>query len=151
MTVQPLGDSELSSARAIEACCFNDPWSIDLWLRYLTDSFVLVDKGQLLAYAQCSTVLDEAELLRIAVHPDVQGGGYGKKLLMHLGEVLADKGVHRLMLEVRESNFIAIALYKSCGMQRDGCRPGYYETSMTDQRENALLFSLNLSVKEQIE
>lgn len=146
MTVQHLSAEWIDQARVIESHCFNDPWSTSLWNRYLQQSYVLAEKDQLYAYAQCSVVLDEAELLRIAVAPEQRQKGYGKTLFVEICQQLQRQNVSRLMLEVRASNHAAIKLYQACGMHQDGCRPHYYETHLADQREDALLFSLDLSV-----
>lgn len=144
MNVQALTHEWIDQARLIEAVCFDDPWSVPLWHRYLQQSFVLVDGVHLCAYVQCSIVLDEVELLRIAVAPDQRQKGQGKALFLAICQQFRRQHLARLLLEVRASNDAAIKLYQACGMHQDGCRPRYYETHIADQRESALLFSLDL-------
>jgi ribosomal-protein-alanine N-acetyltransferase len=71
-------------------------------------------------------VLDEAEILTIAVSARAQGGGLGRALLHdHMGR-LAAFGVRRLFLEVDEGNAPARALYEGSGFEEVGRRNAYY-------------------------
>jgi len=76
-------------------------------------------------FALTRTVLDEAELLLIAVRPDARRTGVGAALLR---AVIADAqavGAVRLHLEVRAGN-PAATLYQRHGFARIGVRAGYY-------------------------
>ncbi len=70
--------------------------------------------------------LDEAELLLIAVRPEVRGTGLGHQLM---GDLLAQArmlGVTKLFLEVREGNSAALSLYQRSGFETVGRRARYY-------------------------
>ena len=136
---------DIDTIMAIEAKAHRYPWSEKIMLRYLRkpDSvWVMEVAGEHLAHAVVTTAADEAELLMISVLPDAQGRGLGKELLSYLTEVLKEKGVSSLFLEVRESNQPAIALYDSLEFNEIGRRPGYYPHP--DGREDALIYSLEL-------
>ncbi|MGB0411278.1 MAG: GNAT family N-acetyltransferase [Pikeienuella sp.] len=79
-----------------------------------------VDHGFLLM----RPVLDEAEVLTIAIDPMAQGRGYGRMLLVG---GLAIVGAREAFLEVAADNRAAIALYRSTGFEEIGRRKGYYE------------------------
>jgi ribosomal-protein-alanine N-acetyltransferase len=72
-----------------------------------------------------SRVLDEAELLNVAVSPSAQGRGYGALLVEHFIDLNRGAAV-RLLLEVRASNRRATDLYQRHGFTRQGVRKGYY-------------------------
>ncbi|QEW07727.1 ribosomal protein S18-alanine N-acetyltransferase [Nitrincola iocasae] len=150
MTLQPLTQAWLDQARALELRCFDDSWSESLWQLYLPHacSYLLSDDDSLLGFALCQRVLDEAELLRIAVMPECRQQGLGRILLQQTLERLSGQGVTRLLLEVRASNVAAIALYQCCGLQQDAIRKGYYETAIAGVREDAYLFSRRLGSHE---
>ena len=76
------------------------------------------------------TVLDEAEVLTIAVDPSDQGQGVGRALLAHGLEAHQNKTV---FLEVAADNKAALTLYSSCGFEEVGRRKGYYRRS--DERD----------------
>ena len=92
-----------------------------------------------LAYSQ---VLDEASIQDVAIDPQCQGAGLGKRLLQASLEDMRSHGAAICLLEVRASNTAAIALYRSCGFQLDGERRNYYPAEQG--RENALLMSRQL-------
>ncbi len=145
MIVKQLEFHDLDDAYIIEASSFTDPWSESLWVGFLPLSYGVFEAGQLLGYAQCSRVLDEAELLRMAVLPSHRAQGVGVQLLQAVCAKLATCGVAKLMLEVRQSNLAAIALYRSCGFVIEGQRQNYYEVEGSAQGESALLMSKSLT------
>ena len=87
-------------------------------------------------------VLDEMTLHNICVHPDHQGKGLGKQLLLHFIDAAKTLGAVQLWLEVRESNQSAIALYEQQGFCVAGTRRNYYPAK--NGREDALLMGLSL-------
>ena len=100
-------------------------------------------QGEILAFAICQQVLDEATLFNIAVHPKAQGKGIGKQLLSGLIEQLRCRDVLTLWLEVRASNQVAIQLYQSLGFNEVTVRKRYYPTP-DGGREDAIVMALYL-------
>lgn len=88
-------------------------------------------------------VLDEAELLLLAVKPEMRGGGLGGKLLEMFESDAANHGQTRLFLEMREGN-PAEFLYRKFGFTQIGRRPKYY-TGAGGTRLDALTFEKLLS------
>ena len=130
----------------IETLCFSDPWSeksvaselgnrLSLWL-------VAMDGDTVAGYVGSQSVLDEADMMNVAVHPDYRRQGIGRELVLALAEALQKKGIRGLMLEVRQSNAPAIALYEQLGFQQVGMRPNYYR----NPKENALILRKELSL-----
>jgi len=72
------------------------------------------------------TVLDEAELLTLAVDPARRRQGLGRGLVLRFGAAAIQRGAARGYLEVAADNAAAIALYRSAGWQESGRRKGYY-------------------------
>ena len=83
-------------------------------------------------------VLDEAEILNLAVAPASRRGGEGRRLVLRLLEDFRAKGVSRVFLEVRESNKVAIAFYERLGFGAVGERKDYYQ----HPREGALVMEV---------
>ena len=54
----------------------------------------------------------EAQIRFMAIHPDHQGQGLGKKLLLYLEEKARQQGATFMTLQAREN---AVPFYKSCG------------------------------------
>ena len=89
--------------------------------------FLLSWEGQdLSGFIYGRRVLDEGEVLNLAVSADFRRRGIGASLVTTLCAVFGRDGVHRVFLEVRASNRPAVELYNDLGFQRVGERPGYY-------------------------
>ena len=80
-------------------------------------------------FAISRIVLDEAELLSIALDPEVRGRGYSTTLLKRHAERVRRAGAESLFLEVAADNAPALALYRGLGMVEIGRRKGYYPAS----------------------
>lgn len=93
-----------------------------------TSGLAAVDDGtgDLLGFVLSRIVLDEAEVLTIAVASGSRRRGVAAMLIeSHLSD-LAMERVRRLFLEVEEGNNGALALYKKFGFVEMGRREGYY-------------------------
>lgn len=77
-------------------------------------------------------VLDEAEILNIAVHPDFRRRGVGSELLSLALKDASNRGVIKAYLEVRASNGPAIEFYKRHGFNESGRRVHYYASPPGD-------------------
>ncbi len=146
----------MSIISQIEACDFDRlyeieqqahlvPWSLGTLKnnqgeRYL--NLKLIENNQIIGFAICQTVLDEATLFNIAILPTYQGCGFGKLLLGKLIFQLKEKGVQTLWLEVRESN-PARFLYEKIGFNEVDIRKNYYPKP-SGGRENAVVMACYL-------
>lgn len=99
--------------------------------------------GDLFGFALGRVVLDEAELLTLAVDPTLQGQGYGRNTLAAFETSAAERGAKLAFLEVAVSNQAARRLYGSAGWVETGTRPAYYKVS--GERHDALLMSKTLT------
>ncbi|PRM45451.1 ribosomal-protein-alanine N-acetyltransferase [Haemophilus influenzae] len=121
------------------------PWSLGTLKnnqgeRYL--NLKLIENNQIIGFAICQTVLDEATLFNIAILPNYQGCGFGKLLLGELIFQLKERGVQTLWLEVRESN-PARFLYEKIGFNEVDIRKSYYPKP-SGGRENAVVMACYL-------
>jgi [ribosomal protein S18]-alanine N-acetyltransferase len=83
----------------------------------------LDDRG---GFILARAVLDEAEILTLAVHPEVRRQGIGRDLLVRALAEAARRGARAAFLEVAASNAGARALYAASGFTVVGRRRGYY-------------------------
>ncbi|WP_338243945.1 GNAT family N-acetyltransferase [Aurantiacibacter hainanensis] len=84
-----------------------------------------VDPDRATGFALTRQVLDEEEILLIAVIPAVRGTGVGRELLNEVIERAKDRSVNRIFLEMRDGN-PAEHLYRRFGFEKIGRRAGYY-------------------------
>ena len=117
----------------VEAACMPVPWSRQSFWEEAshTDAYYLiardVDRDNLIvAYAGCWVLANEGHITNVAVDPDYQGQGLGRRLMNELTSRVKALGVDSMTLEVRPSNTVAINLYTSLGFRSVGQRPKYY-------------------------
>lgn len=80
----------------------------------------------------------EAEILTLAVHPEVRRRGTGRTLVRRFLQDCAARGADDAFLEVAAGNQAAIALYSAEGFAGTGLRRGYF-LRPDGQREDALV------------
>ena len=86
---------------------------------------------------QMQAVLDEGYITNVAVRPDCRKQGVAGKLLQVFLDFAQANHLAFLTLEVRASNYPAIALYGSRGFRGVGRRKNYYE----HPREDAIIMT----------
>ncbi|NNF92948.1 MAG: ribosomal protein S18-alanine N-acetyltransferase [Boseongicola sp.] len=108
------------------------PWSARTMQDFMrAPGTILVSRqaanGQLGGFALGRIVVDEGELLTLAVDPAIQGNGLGRDCLAGFLDACQSAGAARVFLEVAATNRIARNLYTSAGFTEDGVRKGYYQ------------------------
>ncbi len=133
-----LTEDRIPEAAEIERLCFSEPWSEDALLYMctapITHAVAVIDKesGRLAAYGGCEYVLDEANIVNVATHPDYRRRGCAEALLGKMEEFLSEQGVTDVYLEVRVSNTPARTLYEKLGFRAVGVRKNYYRFPAED-------------------
>lgn len=97
--------------------------------------------GKVAGFLIFSSVLDEAEIIEVAVAENLRRAGIASGLMNEIFDWCKKNGIGRIFLEVRESNFPARAYYKKFGFSEDGLRKNYYRNPV----ENAVLMSVKIS------
>ncbi len=92
----------------------------------------------IVGYVASWIIAGEVHISTIAVHPAHRGRGLGELLLASMLLRAYHFGGTYSVLEVRESNLTARALYEKYGYQVVGRRKGYYR----DNQEDALLMEI---------
>ena len=88
--------------------------------------------SNLVGYLLATIIVDEAEILSIAVSADYQKCGRGEGLLDHFLAYIAVRDVKTVLLEVAADNVSALTLYHSYGFAEFERRPSYYKRSDGD-------------------
>ncbi len=142
--LRPARTRDLEAIFFIERQCFPSPWSSTLFFYELQKPYaclwVLESKGKVWGYICFWVIADEVHLANLAVLPEVRRQGLASFMLRVMLRYAKRKGAQRVLLEVRENNQAAQALYAKFGFKLDGRRKRYY----TDTGEDALLLSLTL-------
>jgi ribosomal-protein-alanine N-acetyltransferase len=77
------------------------------------------------------------QLLNIGIVTEHQGKGLGGELLERMAGLARALKMQRMLLEVRPSNAVALALYRKHGFRQIGLRHGYYPAGAG--REDAIV------------
>ena len=123
----------------IEKSVQSHPWTFKQFEDAVTayQSTVIEVKGQVVGFCILQPVLDEANLLLMAIDPAQQGQGLGYQLLEASVVMLKNNPV-QIFLEVRESNQAAIKLYEKSGFHQIDLRKNYYPNA-NGSREHAII------------
>lgn len=107
------------------------PWTLEQIASSMTsqdEDYYLAYEGQeLVGFLAVQTVLDEMEILQIAVRADFQRLGIASQLMAAVMDWDGD-----IFLEVRESNSAAQALYTRQHFTKIGKRKDYYRNPVED-------------------
>lgn len=141
MTFREMLVEDLDQVVDIEQNLFSVPWTKEGFLTYLmkkdTMFFVVEEKERILGYCSMMTVLDEGDILNVAVRSDRQKEGIGQFLVDSMLRMADMQGIRLVHLEVRQGNGTARRLYQRLGFKEDGLRRDYYENPV----ENAVLMT----------
>lgn len=83
-----------------------------------------------IGYLSASVMIDEGELLKIIVDKDYRGKKLATSLMVELFNLLKEKGVRQIFLEVRKDNIPAKKLYEKLGFNKSHERKKYYSDGM---------------------
>lgn len=141
LTISQATDADLAAILDIEHLCFSKPWQQQDFINAFYDGdllYILKNNDKLVGFIHIRIIMQQAELFRIAIHPNSQNKGFAKRLLQQAIKQLAERGVNELLLEVRPSNKAAIALYKNIGFNEILRRKAYY-SNPDNSREDAIV------------
>ena len=135
--IVPMTADHLDEVAELERICFSVPWSRNMLaeeLDNLLSAFLVAldDSDKVVGYAGVQVVLDEGYITNIAVRPECRRQGIAGKLLQVFLDFAKANKLAFLTLEVRASNYDAIALYGSRGFRSVGRRKNYYEHPKED-------------------
>jgi len=149
MNISEADASDLPSIFEIEICSTLDGWS----KRNIADSYncgnlfyKLVKAECLIGYCILSLMENYVEILNLTIAKKSQNRGLGYYFLSELFKQQRFISVSRVWLEVRESNHVALALYKKIGFAKTGIRKNYYKNG--NKLEDAVLMQLKITQEE---
>lgn len=141
--------ADVPAVQAIEARAYGFPWTRGNFIDSLAAGYlaeVLRGEAGIVGYFIAMVGVDELHLLNVTVAPDHQGQGLGRDLLDAVQAHGRALGLATLLLEVRQSNERAQALYRRCGFVPVGLRRAYYPA--VQGREDAIVMSRPLGACE---
>lgn len=138
VAIRKAADADLPAIGRIEKSSFADPWSVSDFrsLMNIEQAIFLVaadeESGEVAGYVVTLAVMDESEVLNIAVDPPYRGASIGGMLLDRALAEAEKAGSESTFLEVRESNVAARRLYERRGFEEISRRVRYYRSPVED-------------------
>lgn len=132
---------DIPAVAKIESQLFSRPWSEQAFLESMEQDTLFVvalDESGIVGYCGMYCFLEEGEITNVAVVSASQNQGIGCRLLEYLLKQAHQKGISRIILEVRVSNESAIHVYEKLGFQNCGIRKNLYEMP----KEDGMIMSL---------
>jgi [ribosomal protein S18]-alanine N-acetyltransferase len=135
--------ADLGALAALETACFTHPWTeaqIAEEMSVGPPGGVFVLEGPprpeettgICAYCAFRLVLDEMQVMNVAVAPKARRRGLARRLLGFALRRAARAGAHTAFLELRAGNREALALYESLGFRTLSARRAYYRQPVED-------------------
>ena len=126
-----IADMKISDLENLKISDFDDFWNMDILkdeLTSQTSQFICAKyENKIVGFAGIKIVLDEADIMNIAVKKDYRRQGIATLLLNHILNICKEKSIKTINLEVNEENFSAISLYQKLGFEECGRRKQYYD------------------------
>ena len=132
--VRAMQSTDIDSVYAIESTAHRAPWGPDVFRDCVLVGYdcrvleIIEPSGvEMVAYVVNRYYDNICHVLNLCVAPDHQQKGYGRFLLQQVIDYPAQSAIDSVLLEVRPSNIIALALYQTMGFQQVGIKPDYYK------------------------
>ncbi len=122
-SARPFEIRDIPALLAIDGACFEDLWRYDALsfheIAATHPYFVVAElNGQVVGYQFNTVDYGSGYLVRIAVHPSVNGRGVGARLMADAIAFFQQAGVERIMLNTQDDNARAHRLYEWFGFVR---------------------------------
>ena len=132
LVVERMRREHIPAVQEIEMLSFDSTWPEDAFRNEIESNgaacYLVGRQGdRVVGYAGAWMILDEMHVTAVAVHPELRGQRLGKKLFWHLMQAALDHGSRWATLEVRETNEVAVAIYRQFGYSQVGVRKKYYD------------------------
>ena len=118
--IRSVTEEDFARVMEIDRLSFSAPWSYNYFKSSLQDIFLVLEKGReiygYLVACVCHD-LEKAVILRIAVHPDHRGQGAGRRLIRTCLDILVERDIGVVELDVELFSRGAIKLYEKFGFR----------------------------------
>jgi ribosomal-protein-alanine N-acetyltransferase len=143
--IREMTSDDLGRVIDVEVAAYEHPWTLGIFrdcIRVGYSCWVYEDNTSVVGHGIVMLNGNEAHVLNLCVHPEYQRRGIGRVMLNHLTQTSREAGADTLLLEVRQSNIIAMQLYLSADFHQLGVRTGYYPDH--EGREDAIILAKSL-------
>jgi [ribosomal protein S18]-alanine N-acetyltransferase len=141
IAIKLLTPAEVPAIVALDQICLGGLWTKEGYLREIDSdrSTLLIlqllheeAQTQMIGMACLWSIVDEAHITLLGIHPAHRHQGLGQLLLLTLLKDAIARELEWATLEVNECNLAAINLYQKYGFQIAGTRKNYYQPTGDD-------------------
>ncbi len=143
IAIKLLTPAEVPEMVKLDRICLGGLWTEAAYLREIaSDKSTLIilrlweselnNQPQIIGMGCLWSIVDEAHITLLGIHPDFRRQGLGRLMLFSLLEDAIARQLERSTLEVNEHNLGAINLYQKYGFQIAGSRKNYYQPAGDD-------------------
>jgi len=119
-SIRSATEEDFDRVLEIDRHSFSAPWICNFFKSALKDIFLVLEKGREIAGYLIACVchdLEKAVIIRFAVHPDHRGEGIGKELIRRCLDILMERKIGIVELDVELIDRGAIRLYEKFGFK----------------------------------
>jgi ribosomal-protein-alanine N-acetyltransferase len=119
-SIRPATEEDFDRVLDIDSHSFSAPWIHNFFKSALRDIFLVFEKDKVIVGYVIACVchdVEKAVILRFAVHPDHRGTGIAKELLRRCLDLLIEREVRIVELDVELIQRGAISLYEKFGFK----------------------------------
>jgi ribosomal-protein-alanine N-acetyltransferase len=133
-----LNKDDLEPILRIERRCFTEPWTRSMYSSEFKNPYSYTwgwkheESNELEGYLTGWLMFEEFHIANLAVRPESQKKGIGRKLLRFAMGWAAEHEAEVALLEVRATNHPALNLYRGEGFTLIATRPNYYRFPTED-------------------
>ncbi|ELS04657.1 ribosomal-protein-alanine acetyltransferase [Xenococcus sp. PCC 7305] len=140
LRIRPAIVEEVPEISALDRLCFNGIWTEAGYRREIkSDKSILLTLSveenaefKIIGIGCSWSILEEAHITLLGIHPDYHRQGLGTLLLYTLLKDAVAQKLERATLEVVTSNEVAMSLYEKFGFTVAGTRKNYYPKTGAD-------------------
>lgn len=123
--VRPMLQSDLEAVHAVDFAAFRPLWrhsldTVHLAFAQSARASVVEEDGEVVAYQISTPSSQGLHLARLATHPDYQGRGIAKALILHVQQQIAKRPHLRLTVNTQDNNLPSLGLYQKLSFKFTG-------------------------------
>ncbi len=117
--IRPAVPEDLPQILVVERLCFDKQWQESEFRPALRDIFFVYEEDQILGFiiACCCEIAKKGVIMRVAVHPEAQGRGIASQLMQKALNILRERNVTCVELDVEITKTDVKRLYEKFGFK----------------------------------
>lgn len=118
-SIRSATEKDLDQVMEVERLSFSAPWSYNFFQSGLREIFLVFEKKEIVGYLNACVCadLEKAVILKLAVHPDHRGEGIAERLIRSCLDILIERQISIVELDVEFIQRGAIRLYEKFGFK----------------------------------